>query len=520
MPIVAGARVRPVVRVVSAAEASHRERAAIAAGTPSRALMQRAGAAAASEIARRWHERLRDGVLLYAGPGNNGGDAWVAARALAASGIAVTVCEAEEARAPDAVFERALAIPLVQCEQSSKATIVVDGLLGTGARGEPRGAIAEAISAINARRMHGAIVIALDTPSGVDATTGETNHAVAADVTLTFGALKRGLLIARQQVGSVAVLDIGLGDSGDDDGAPQLVTAAWVRETVPAILADAHKGSRKKLAILGGAPGMAGAPVLAARAAMRSGIGMVKLVVAAESLAAVQGAEPYALASEWPSAVESLSQAMLGWADAVLLGPGLGETPLARDLVNRVLQEWRGPVILDADALNLFRGNMDALGGLLKGRPALLTPHPAEASRLANVSVQEILSRRFEIGAEIARATNSAVLLKGVPTVITAVDGIRMVSASGTPTLAVAGSGDVLAGIAGALLAQISDPAEAAACAAWVHGRAAELATRGRSVRGVALDDVIRSLGDAWTLSDAAPLYPVLAELPNVGGWT
>ncbi|MGI9078790.1 MAG: NAD(P)H-hydrate dehydratase, partial [Gemmatimonadaceae bacterium] len=364
----------------------------------------------------------------------------------------------------------------------------------------------------------GAIVVALDTPSGVDATTGEAQHAVAADLTLTFGTLKRGLLVARQQTGRIAVLDIGLGDSGDDDGAPRLVTAAWVRATVPAIRADSHKGSRKKLAIIGGAAGMAGAPLLAARAAMRSGIGMVKLVVAPECVSVVQGAEPCALASDWPSNAESLSNAVLGWADAVLLGPGLGETPFARDLVERVLREWRGPVIVDADALNAFKGNMSALGALLEGRPSLLTPHPGEASRLTGASVEEILARRFEVGAEIARATNSAVLLKGVPSIVTGMDGTRMVSASGTPALAVAGSGDVLAGVAATLLAQTGDSVAAGACAAWVHGRAAELSMRGRAVRGVTLDDVIHSLGDAWNFSEDAPVYPVIAELPAVSG--
>ena len=506
------------MRVVSATEAAHRERAAISAGTPSRTLMQRAGAAAASELARRFAERLRSGVLVYAGPGNNGGDAWVTARELAASGVAVQVNEVGEARAGDALLERALAIPLVQRGQSSSATLIIDGLLGTGARGEPRGAIAEAINDISSRRERDAMVVALDTPSGVDATTGEARHAVAADVTLTFGSLKRGLLIARQQAGRIAVLDIGLGDAGDDDGAPQLVTEAWVRSTVPPIRATAHKGSRKKLAIIGGAVGMAGAPILAARAAMRSGIGMVKLVVAPESLSAVQGAEPYALASAWPLKGESLADAVTGWADAVLLGPGLGNTPLARDLVERVLGEWRGPVVADADALNVFNGSMSALGALLKGRPSLLTPHFGEASRLTGLPVEEILARRFEIGAEIARATSSAVLLKGVPTIITGVDGKRSVSASGTPALAVAGSGDVLAGIAATLLAQIEDAAAAGACAAWVHGRAAELAIRGRAVRGVALDDVIRCLGDAWSVREDPPVHPVIAELPAITG--
>ncbi|MBC7790824.1 MAG: NAD(P)H-hydrate dehydratase [Anaerolineae bacterium] len=518
MPARAGARVRTVVRVVSAAEAAHRDSAAIAAGTPSRALMQRAGAAAASEISRRFTERLQGGALVYAGPGNNGGDAWVVARALAASGIPVWVNQAGETRAGDALLERELAIPFVQTGGPLEGTLIVDGLLGTGAHGEPRGAIAAAISDINARHERGAIVVALDTPSGVHATTGNACHAVAADVTLTFGTLKRGLLIARLQAGLIAVLDIGLGDSGDDDDAPQLATSAWVRATVPAIRADAHKGSRKKLAIIGGAVGMAGAPVLAARAAMRSGMGMVKLVVAPENVPVVQGAEPCALASEWPQSAESLPDTVLGWADAVLLGPGLGDTPLSRDLVERVLRSWRGPVVIDADALNVFKGNMEALSGLLNGRRALLTPHPAEVSRLTGKPVEEVLARRFEIGGEIARATGAAVLLKGVPTIVTGADGARLVSARGTPALAVAGSGDVLAGIAATLLAQIDDAAAAGACAAFVHGRAAELAGRGRAVRGVALDDVIGSLGDAWNFSEADPVYPVIAELPAVAG--
>jgi hydroxyethylthiazole kinase-like uncharacterized protein yjeF len=159
---------------------------------------------------------------------------------------------------------------------------------------------------------------------------------------------------------------------------------------------------------------------------------------------------------------------------------------------------------------------------LLAGRPAVLTPHPAEFGRLTGRTVSDVLANRFEIGAEVVRATGAVVLLKGVPTVLTAPDGRSLASASGTPALAAAGSGDVLAGIAGTLVAQIDDPLDAAACAAWIHGRAAERACTSAdadpgAVRGTTLDDVLRTLAASWTLRPRPTRYPVLAELPAVG---
>lgn len=514
-----GVAPRPTVRVTSARESAACDAAAIAAGVPSRALMQRAGAAAAAEIARRYGDRLRAPVLVYAGPGNNGGDGWVVARALAAAGVRVHVLAAGDARTEDARAERALAEPLVHHERPEGAALVVDALLGTGATGSPRGAVAEAIDDIQRARARGATVVALDVPSGLDADTGAAANAVRAHLTLTFGTLKRGLLVGRAAAGRILVLDIGLlPTSGHaSPGAPALVTGPWVRATVPAIPADAHKGVRKKLVIVGGQLGMAGAPMLAARAAIRSGIGMVRLVVARESVPVVQASMPTALARPWPGErPEELADAVGNWADGVVIGPGLGDGPHSRALVERVLRTWRGPVVLDADALNVFRGEAGALGALLAGRPALLTPHPAEFARLFGASTQEVLVRRFEIGCELARVTRAAVLLKGVPTVIADGDGACLVSAAGTPALAAAGSGDLLAGIAGTLLAQHGDALAAGACAAWIHGRAAELAQGERRARGVTLDDVERAISQVWTAGENAPCYPVLAELPPV----
>jgi NAD(P)H-hydrate repair Nnr-like enzyme with NAD(P)H-hydrate dehydratase domain len=174
-------------------------------------------------------------------------------------------------------------------------------------------------------------------------------------------------------------------------------------------------------------------------------------------------------------------------------------------------------VVVDADALNVFKGEPGALGALLDGRPALLTPHVAEFARLHGVSVADIQAQRFEIGTELAGVTRAAVLLKGVPTVISNAAGDRVVSATGTPALATAGSGDLLAGIAGTLIAQLTDGLIAGACAAWVHGRAAELAGQGRHIRGITLAEVEGAISQVWSTEGSPPCYPVLADLPALG---
>jgi NAD(P)H-hydrate epimerase len=370
-------------------------------------------------------------------------------------------------------------------------------------------------------RRRGAVVIALDVPSGLDASTGVARGAVVkADLTLSFGTIKRGHLMNRDVCGAIAVLDIGLGAHALlDDNAPLLVDEAWMAAKLPTIAASAHKGARKKIAIVGGATGMAGAAMLAARAALRSGVGMVKLVVAPESLASVQESEPYALGAPWPPDDAAVDRDIVAWADAVVIGPGLGRGDASRALLELTLRRWRGPTLLDADALTLFEGQATELSRLLAGRPALITPHPVEFARLAALDASDVLARRFDVGREMAALLGAAVLLKGVPTIITAANGQCFVSASGTPALATAGSGDVLSGIAGTLLAQLDDPFTAGAIAAWVHGRAAERVPSASpgNVRGITLEDVVHELRDIWTLDNRPSRYPVIAELSDVG---
>ncbi len=505
------------VRVVTGEGAAARDAAAIRAGIGSRQLMQQAGAAAAEVIMRRFGDALGGGVLVLTGPGNNGGDGWVVAGDLARRGISVRVHEVVESRTGDAYQMREAALEMVSLgDGDGSEMVVIDALLGTGAKGAPSRALADAVRGIQQKRDAGAVVVALDIPTGIDATTGKGSLAVSADLTISFGTIKRGHLFARDACGAIAVVDIGLGEHADGtDAAPALADEDWVARVIPAIDANSHKGTRRRVLVVGGSRGMVGASILATRAAYRSGIGMVRLLVEEPSLVPAQSAAIEATAATWPMSSADFP-AMIEGCHAVLIGPGLGRTAAARQQLETVLEVWQGPTVLDADAITLFEGEIPWLSAALAGRQALLTPHVRELARLIGVSDDEVIRNRFEIAQEAAHQLGASILLKGVPTVITGPDGDCMVSASGTPALATAGSGDVLAGIAVTLLAQTEDSFASGVSAAWIHGRAAEIANAGRPVRGVTISDIVDALGHAWRLSSDPVPAPVLTELPAV----
>ena len=427
------------------------------------------------------------------------------------------VAAADPRKSPDAVAEREAALSRVITTRDAPADagVVVDALLGTGFEGEPRAEIADAITRINSLRTKGAVVASMDVPSGLNATTGQHSTVVQADLTTSFGGVKRGSLLARDCCGEIAVIDIGLDDpkSSRAPRLPVLVDAEWVKSRVPPIRYDAHKGTRKHVAIVGAGAGMPGAVVLGARAALRSGIGLVRTMVAPENTGAVLSAVPSALNDSWPDNDARIKTEIASWADAIVIGPGLGKSKESRELVERILSASNLPVLLDADALNVFAGDTAAFARLLLGKRVLLTPHVAEFARLMDTTADKVLDNRFDIGTDLAQKLGAVVLLKGTPTVIFSPDGDRFVVARGSAALGTGGSGDILAGIAGTMLAQLGDAVDAAVCAAWIHGRAAELCGY---VRGTTLEDVLYALPRAWNEPEPPCEPPVLAVLPNV----
>ena len=484
---------------------------------PSRVLMETAGRAVAHVLLAEFPaalEKTGGGVLIAAGAGNNGGDGWVLARALHAAGVSVWVA-ALDPKTDDGIDNRALARvdgvrELARDEAWPQAAVAVDALLGTGAAGPAKGdvlALGERLAA------YGAPILAVDGPTGLDLTSGEAHGPVHAQLTVTFGGPRRGHLLAREWCGKVVVVDIGF--PPPDPAWPVLVTDAWAAVRLPRLQPTMHKGDRGRVCVVGGADGMTGAALHAARAALAAGAGLVKLVAAKETIAAARASLPDVLTVESalgpdlePAAVEALES-----ADAVVLGPGLGREPARERLLAAALARRAVPTVLDADALHLLRGPAD--------RPLVCTPHVGEFRALAGDALaDQAANDRWGAAAKAAAKLRATVLLKGVPTVIADLRGPIHVVASGNPGLATGGSGDLLAGFLGAFLARGMAPAEAAALGAHALGRAAEQGARQWTARSLRPADVLAALPDVWRAwRDVRPARPpVLAvlEAPEV----
>ncbi|MGH7567812.1 MAG: NAD(P)H-hydrate dehydratase, partial [Gemmatimonadales bacterium] len=385
----------------------------------------------------------------------------------------------------------------------------VDALLGTGAAGPARGevlALAERVAA------YAAPLVAIDGPTGLDLSSGEAHGPLRAQLTVTFGGPRRGHLLAREWCGKIVVVDIGF--PPPDPGWPVLVTDAWAGQRLPKLQSTMHKGDRGRVSVVGGANGMTGAALHAARAALAAGAGLVKLVAAAETIAAARASLPDVLTVE--SALdgepEPAVQEALEWADALVVGPGLSREPARAAFLAALLQRRPVPTVLDADALALYNGQTG--GGA--NRPLVFTPHLGEFRALAGDQLADAAANdRWAAVAKAAQKLRGTVLLKGVPTVIADLRGPIHVVASGNPGLATGGSGDLLAGFIGAFLARGTAPLEAAALGAHALGRAAELGARQWTARSLRPADVLAALPEIWRLwSGARPAGSPLPPLP------
>ncbi len=497
--------------ILSPAEAAELDRASQERGVPASALMERAGREVASAAVRLAGGSYGRRAVVVCGRGNNGGDGFVAARYLASWGMGVCVLLLEpetDLREPAASNRERLGATRVRVRpwtavaalrELARADVAVDAIFGTGFRGVPEGVHAEAI-----RGLDGAVpVVAVDIPSGVDGATGEVaGDAVRADLTVTFGAAKPGVVFhpGAARSGVVEVADIGF-PADLVAGELGLVEEEDVVAWLPAREPDTHKRAAGYAVVVGGSRTMTGAVALMAGAAYRVGAGLVAAAVPASILPVVQGAIREAVFAPLPEtdagSIEGGSdrlEEILGQADALAVGPGMTTDERTAAWIRELVRTSEIPVVLDADGLNAFAGRAPELAD--RKSELVLTPHGGEFARLAGAGSREVAADRVARVRELAAQTRAVVLLKGSRTLVASPDGTVRVNPTGGPFLATGGTGDVLTGAIAGLLARGLAPADAASAAAFVHGVAGSAAAEVRG-EGATAGDVLDRLAQA-----------------------
>ncbi|HMB16241.1 MAG TPA: NAD(P)H-hydrate dehydratase [Pelovirga sp.] len=507
------------MQLYSAAEMVAADRYAIdTLGIPGAVLMENAGRACAQLLEERYAECFPGPIVVIAGKGNNGGDGYVIARILADHGWQVTtliLAQPDKIAGDAAIMLQVLhhcggRVVFVDDEEvlgqhfeELQSRLIVDALFGTGLESDVRGLPAVAIALMNDAV---APVIAVDLPSGVDASNGRIcGSAVRADFTVSFDHPKIGHISTpgALHVGELEVVDIGIpGTKRPTDLLPQawLIDIVAARALVPERPPFAHKGTFGHLLVVAGSPGKTGAAALAGNAALRSGCGLVTVGVPASvhEVLEIKLTEAMTVPLADQDGLITLVAAdriaeLAASSQALAFGPGLGQGDGLRQLVRQLVLTQNLPLVIDADGLNLLAGQLECLNER-QGITLILTPHPGEMARLTGMSVAAIEADRFNAARDFARRHQVILLLKGARTIVAAPDGRVHINTSGNNGLSSGGSGDVLTGLIGSLLAQGCDPFAAASLAAWWHGRAAEqIATMSGTV-GMTAGDLIRQL--------------------------
>jgi NAD(P)H-hydrate epimerase len=531
------------MKIVTTAQMRELDRRTIEAGTPGAVLMERAGGAVTAATADILRARRGYTALVFAGKGNNGGDAFVAARNLRATGfrVAVALCCHRSELKGDALthfqkLEGSASVPLADENvgqagssphsdgveiveissaketlaifQKTQPTVVVDGLLGTGIEGAPRPPLSEIIDAIN---FHELPVVAIDIPSGMNSDTGEAPGAVInAETTVTMGLPKLGLLRpeAWDLVGELRVADIGIPRAclNDVETDTHLITAEDVRRWLPRRKRSAHKGDFGHVLVLAGSEGYTGAAVLCAEAATRAGAGLVTLGVPRRvyPIIAAQCREvmlrPLADTETGGFSVKALEgiDDLISRVNVVALGPGLGQHPETREFVLRLVQRCLRPMVLDADALNAVSYRTAVLKEAKA--PVVVTPHPGEMARLIGRKSDDIQADRWAVARRFAADHRVVCVLKGAGTVVARGDSSELwLNATGNPSMAKGGSGDVLTGLLAGLMAQGLTPFDVARAAVYLHGLAGDVAEE-TAERAMVASELSDCLGRAFQM--------------------
>ncbi len=492
-------------------------------GLPGAVLMENAGAAVAEAVRRRYgHSRK---LVVLCGKGNNGGDGFVVARRLQDLGAVAYLVGARGDVRGDALIHmgayersggRLVEVVDGTAWQSVRrdvvtADVVVDALLGTGLRQEPSGLVGQIVREMEAaRRAGGVAVVAVDVPSGVSSDTGEVPwEALGADLTVTFAAPKYGHVLppACDKIGELLVADIGIPRAAVEASGPRLFLTepADALRAFPGRAPAAHKGAFGHVLLVAGSVGKTGAAILSGLGALRTGAGLVTVATAAPAQATVAAGRPELMTEPLPVGADgrlsgdavSRAIALARACDAVVLGPGLGQDGATRDFVREFVRRVTGPLLVDADGLNALSASPrvpSAVDLLRREGPTVVTPHPGEMARLDGVTTPEVQRRRLETARAFAVATGAHVVLKGHRTLTADATGRAAVNATGNPGMATGGTGDVLAGIIGALLARGVDAWVASTAGVFLHGLAGDVAVERMGPDALVAGDLIDAL--------------------------
>lgn len=509
-----------MIPVVSPDQLRTWDASAVSAGLPLATLMERAGRAVADVVDAHFGAIARRGVLVACGSGNNGGDGWIAARHLHDRGYPVSVVSSGSEQQGIAADARATALAggvalVVGREPWPDVGLALDAILGAGATGALRDDVDDLVRRVRAL---GVPVVAVDAPTGLDLLTGFDHGALPAAISVTFGGPRRGHLMARDIVGDIVIADIGMPPPPSE--WPTLVTRLWAETQLNPFPARSHKGTRGRVVIVGGAPSMTGAVRLAARAAFGAGAGLVHAIIPPASLLVLRTAEPDVQVhdADFASTPAAGVLALAMDADAIVVGPGMGRDP-SRTGFCLALVEAASAVVIDADALHALRTELGHLHQLANSRRIVLTPHIGEFRMLFPDCPADPERDPWVAACHGADISGCTVLLKGVPTVVATPGAAPRTVAAGNPGLATGGSGDVLSGLTGTLLAQGLSPVDASCVAVQAHGDAADHSARRRTARAMRPMDVVSALPDVWRawarIDQASPELPLLLSQPR-----
>lgn len=514
--------------LVTANEMQKMDRSTIESfGLPGRILMENAGRGATQFFLEQFKDAENKKIGVIAGRGNNGGDGFVIARYLAQKGISVTVYLLSERQkvsgdaAANLELLPSLNVPVIEMPDAESFSahetamrheaIWIDAILGTGLQSDVKGFFKDVIDFINQSNKP---VFAVDIPSGLNSDTGRPcGTCIRADATATFAFAKTGhfLLPGADYTGNLKIIDIGIPPYIADSVRPlqYLLTPDLIRTVFYPRPSDAHKGHTGHLLVIAGSPGKTGAATMTATSAMRAGAGLVTLGIPASLNPILEIHVTEAMTEPLPETKDGVLgeasfnriMALLSDKKCLAIGPGIGINPETKTLVQRLLQESKKPMVIDADGLNCLIGCTEILKNFEK--PIVLTPHPGEMSRLMGTTAADVQKDRIHCARDFAEKFNVHVVLKGARTVVAHPDGKVFINPTGNPGMASGGMGDVLTGVIAGFIAQGHSPELAAHAGVYLHGAAADSLAKNKGPFGYLATDVMNILPEAIkTLSD------------------